>query len=59
MKNFWFSEQRFIQVRLETFNAFNHPNFDLPGRALGGPGFGVISNADPGRIIQLGVRAAF
>jgi hypothetical protein len=46
-------------VRVETFNSFNHPNFDLPGRALGGPGFGVISSADPGRIIQFGVRVAF
>ena len=59
IKNFSFSEQRYIQLRLETFNSFNHPNFDLPGHALGGPGFGVISSADPGRIIQLGIRAVF
>jgi Carboxypeptidase regulatory-like domain len=59
IKNFSFSEQRVVQVRVETFNSFNHPNFDLPGRALGGPGFGVISSADPGRIIQFGVRVAF
>ena len=59
IKNIPFSEQRFVQVRVETFNAFNHSNFDLPGRAIGGPGFGVISAADPGRIVQFGVRAVF
>lgn len=59
IKNFSFSEHRYVQLRLETFNSFNHPNFDLPGHAIGAPGFGVISSADPGRIIQLGVRAVF
>jgi hypothetical protein len=59
IKNFAFSEARYIQVRLETFNAFNQPNFGLPGHALGAPGFGVITAADPGRIIQFGLRAVF
>jgi hypothetical protein len=59
IKNFSFSEQRYIQFRIETFNAFNHPNFGLPGRTLGGPGFGIISSADPGRITQFGLRAVF
>jgi hypothetical protein len=26
-KNIKFTEQRYIQLRLEAFNAFNHPNF--------------------------------
>jgi hypothetical protein len=59
IKNFSFSEQRYIQFRIETFNAFNHPNFGLPGRTLNGPGFGIISSADPGRITQFGLRAVF
>ena len=59
VKNFKFSENAFLQVRAETFNAFNHPDFALPGRALGGPGFGVINAATDARVLQLGLRVAF
>jgi len=40
-------------------NAFNHPNFGLPGAIFGGPGFGVVSSAAAGRSLQLGLRFAF
>jgi hypothetical protein len=58
-KNVAFGPGRFLQVRVELFNAFNHPTFGLPGHTLGAPDFGVISNASGGRTIQLGLRAAF
>ena len=48
-----------MQLRGEVFNAFNHADFGLPGRALGRPGFGTISDATDGRILQLGVRIVF
>ena len=32
------------QLRGELFNAFNHPQFDLPGMIFGAAGFGVVSN---------------
>jgi len=41
------------------FNAFNHPDFGLPGATLGGPGFGVVSSARGGRNIQVGLRLVF
>jgi len=53
------TESRFVQFRAETFNAFNHANFGLPGRALGGPGFGTVSDAADARILQLGIRTVF
>jgi hypothetical protein len=56
LRNFSIRETRKVQFRAEIFNAFNHPNFGLPGHTLGGPGFGIISSADPGRRIQLGLR---
>jgi Carboxypeptidase regulatory-like domain len=64
---------RFIQVRLEAFNAFNHANFSNPdGNFTDGPGqFGVIRsvigsgtadvNGDPqpGRAVQLAAKFFF
>jgi hypothetical protein len=59
LKNFFFAEQKGFQFRLEMFNAFNHPDFGLPGATLGGPGFGVVSSARSGRNIQVGLRLVF
>jgi hypothetical protein len=59
LKNFNFTENAFVQFRGEVFNAFNHANFGLPGHSIGGPGFGVISDATDARIIQLGLRIVF
>jgi hypothetical protein len=59
LKNITFSESRRLQLRAEAINAFNHPNFGLPGSTLGGPGFGVVNSAEPGRRLQLGVRFVF
>jgi len=59
LKNIPVAEQKGFQFRLEAFNAFNHPNFGLPGATFGGPGFGVVSSAASGRTLQLGLRFAF
>jgi len=56
LKNFPLGERRKVQLRGEFFNITNHPNFGNPGSAFGGPGFGVISSANPGRRVQLGAR---
>ncbi len=58
-KNVSLGAARFLQVRVELFNAFNHPNFGLPGHTLGAPAFGVVSDASGGRTVQLGLRAVF
>jgi hypothetical protein len=59
LKNFFFAEQKGFQFRLEMFNAFNHPDFRLPGTTLGEPGFGAVSSARSGRNIQVGLRLVF
>jgi Carboxypeptidase regulatory-like domain len=59
LKNLFFAEQKGFQFRLEMFNAFNHPDFGLPGTNFGGPGFGVVSSARSGRTIQVGLRLVF
>jgi hypothetical protein len=58
-KNVPLGAARSLQVRIELFNAFNHPNFGLPGHTLGAPDFGIVSSASGGRTIQLGLRAVF
>jgi outer membrane receptor protein involved in Fe transport len=48
-----------LQFRGEFFNAFNHPQFNRPGRTLGVGSFGVISSARPGRVMQLALKYNF
>jgi hypothetical protein len=48
-----------IQLRGELFNAANHANFGVPGRVLGGPGFGIVGSAYSPRSVQLGLRLVY
>lgn len=59
LKNFRFGEGRFVQFRVESFNAFNHPDFALPNRTLDSPGFGTVTDATSPRTMQLGLRIVF
>ena len=76
MRNFrlpWFGgESSNLQFRLETFNTFNHPQWQgvntdctstnaatVPGAACTGGQLGEINSAFPPRILQLGLKFAF
>ena len=76
MRNFkvpWFGgESSNLQFRLETFNTFNHPQWQgvntdctstnaasTPGAACTGGQLGEITSAFPARILQLGLKFAF
>lgn len=72
LKDFAFTERLRFQLRLETFNTWNHPQFypdPLAGFAGGGTTvgnniantatFGKITGAAPGRIVQLGGKFTF
>jgi hypothetical protein len=58
---------RFVQLRLETYNTFNHSNFALPDGEYGTGEFGQISNViqpgtgdpQPGRAVQLAGKFYF
>jgi hypothetical protein len=51
---------RSIEVRIETFNLFNHPLFDNPNTSFGNSQFGRITSTRlPSREIQLGARLIF
>ncbi len=73
-KAFRFSERGSFQLRIDAFNAFNHTQFNdapggligfgnggngNPGTSLGSSSFGKITNAAPGRVVQLGGKITF
>jgi hypothetical protein len=48
-----------LELRVEFFNIFNHPNFSLPNPVMG-PTLGLISStSSPERQIQLGAKFSF
>jgi outer membrane receptor protein involved in Fe transport len=59
-KNFDFAGRQRIQVRVEAFNLFDQTRFGNPGLSVGTPStFGIITSADDGRIVQLGIKYQF
>lgn len=48
-----------MQLRAESFNVLNHPNFGLPVADLNSPNFGRIFSAGPPRLMQLAVKIMF
>ncbi len=58
------SESKLLQLRVEVFNIFNHPNFDLPNNSFDSSTFGQVLTANaygtrPPRQIQLGAKFIF
>ena len=47
-KNFQIWEALGMQLRIESFNLLNHPNFGLPGSSIGSTSAGTISGILPG-----------
>lgn len=73
-KTFAFSERVGLQLRIDTFNTFNHTQYNIspggligsgsgggnnPGNGLGSSSFGKIQAAAPGRVVQLGGKLTF
>jgi hypothetical protein len=48
-----------LEIRLQLFNAFNHPNFSLPGTTLGSSMFGKIFGAGHAREMEIAVKYTF
>jgi hypothetical protein len=58
-KNIRFNESRRLQLRWETFNAFNNANFEGVSGTLGAANFGQVVSARDPRSMQLGVKFDF
>ena len=65
-------ETQYIELRLESYNVFNHPNFAMPDGNINDPGFGLVTNViqpaafggqstdpQPGRAVQLAGKFYF
>jgi len=59
LKNFAFTEQFRLQFRFEMFNAFNIPQFGLPGNTLGASRFGIAGAGGSNRELQFGLKLFF
>ncbi len=59
-KNFALTEKVSFQFRFESFNAFNHTQWGVPGRNVANATtFGIITSARAARINQLGAKIVF
>src|SRR5262245_15383282 len=58
-KNFRVDESRTVQFRAETFNAFNHANFNPPDIRKDATTFGQILSAQNARIMQFALKLYF
>ena len=62
LKSFKYSESKQLQLRLETFNTFNHTQFFGPASVDGdidSSSFGQVIKAAPPRLVQLGAKITF
>jgi hypothetical protein len=59
MKNFFFTESKYLQLRLEGYNSLNHVNLNGPGTTLGTSTFGQITSAGSARTVQVGLKFLF
>ena len=61
-KNFKFSERAYLQLRLESFNTLNHPNFGVPVDSFTTGGFGSITSLNTNiamRQVQVSAKLVF
>lgn len=62
LKNFKFTETRLLQLRIETFNTFNHAQFFGPAAVNGNvdsPLFGQVVKAASPRLVQAALKLTF
>jgi len=58
-KSFAFGEERRLELRAETFNVWNHTEFDQVSNALGSSNFGQVTSAYDPRVFQFGAKLYF
>ena len=59
VRNFALAERRDLQFRAEFFNVANHSNYNLIGRVVNDPTFGIVQNQLSPRQIQFAMKYSF
>lgn len=59
MKEFYFTEQAHLQLRIESYNFLNHNSLGLPNMTLNNPNFTRILSRSGNREMQFGLRFRF
>jgi len=59
IKNFAFTEQRGLELRVESFNTFNHTQFNGVSTTYTSSNFGAVTSAFDPRVFQMGVKLHF
>jgi hypothetical protein len=52
-------EQARVQLRFESFNAFNEHSFALPNATVNSPAYGQVTASSPGRVLQVAGKIIF
>lgn len=58
-RRFRITERYALEFRMDAFNLTNNVIFTAPNMTFGSPGFGMITSADPGRILQYAAKLIF
>ena len=58
-KNTKIGEYVNVQLRVESFDVFNHPNFWAVGTTMGGASFGTVTSDHEPRLLQMGGKVTF
>ena len=53
------TESKELQLRLESFNLFNHTQFQNPSGEINSSQFGLVTSARSARVVQLGAKFLF
>ena len=60
LKHISFTEARYVELRVESFNLFNHPTFAAPTTTIDtGSGGQISATLNSARILQLGAKIVF
>jgi Carboxypeptidase regulatory-like domain len=59
LKDTKFSESKTLQLRFEAFNVWNHAQFQNPNGLINSSTFGVVTSANPPRIMQVAAKFLF
>jgi hypothetical protein len=59
-KDFHLGAARYLTLRVEAFNALNHPNMGMPTRNIADPDFGrILGVANQARVLEFAVKLRF